>query len=552
MKKRNAFSVMAQLIVLVKPLAGFMVISVIMGILGNLFATGITVLGGYALLDILKESTLFSVKTAFVCMILFALLRGVLRYAEQACNHYIAFKILAIIRDKVFQVLRKLAPAKLEGKDRGNLISLITSDVELLEVFYAHTISPALIYFFYTILLLCFFSHYHIAYMALALFAYGTVGILVPLIISKLSGTTALEYRNASGNLSSFVLESLRGLDEILQYGLGNSRLKQMDQASDTLAAHEEKMKNDTAKNSVLSNTVILLLDLGMFLLAVSLNRKGLVSFEGTLIPVLALMGSFGPSMALAALSSTLQNTLASANRILDLLEEEPLVNDVEGKEITSFNGASVNEITFGYNDEVVLENVSLDIPKDTIIGIVGKSGSGKSTLLKLLMRFWIHQKGTITISDKNIDDINTTDLRDMESYVTQETHLFHDSIRNNLKIAKLDASDEEIVAACEKASIHDFIMELPDGYDTNVGELGDTLSSGEKQRIGLARAFLHDGDFLLLDEPTSNLDALNEAMILKSLRETREGKTILLVSHRESTMRIADTIYKMESGRMS
>ncbi len=552
MKERSKFSVMAQLIGLVKPLTGFMILAIIMGIVGNLCAALITVFGGYAILDLLHFSVPVSIAAAFICIGIFALLRGVLRYAEQECNHYIAFKLLALIRDKVFKALRRLCPAKLEGKDKGNLISVITSDIELLEVFYAHTISPVVIAFVFSVLMCILIGSCHWILGVIAAAAYIVVGLIIPVSISRLNGDNGISFRTKSGELSSFVLDSMRGLAEIIQYRTGKKCIDEMNKKTDELSAFEERMKRLAGQNAAITNTVILLFDIAMLIISALLYQNGEVDFDGVLISVIALMSSFGSVVALANLGSTLQNTFAAGNRVLDILEETPVVNDVTGNEEIGFKGAGAEKITFSYGDETILSGVSADIPKSSVVGIIGRSGSGKSTLLKLFMRFWKVQSGKIKISDKNIDYINTQNLRDLESFVTQETHLFHNSIANNLRIAKLDATQEEIEEACKKASVHDFIMSLPNGYDTQVGELGDTLSGGERQRIGLARAFLHNAPFMLLDEPTSNLDSLNEAVILKSLREEREGKTVLLVSHRQSTMRIADMVYSVENGRMS
>lgn len=551
-KRRNGFTVMARLIGLVKPLAGYMVLAVTMGLIGHLCASFITIFGGYAAAKVLGIDISFSLAFLFVSVMVFALIRGILRYAEQACNHFIAFKLLALIREKVFFALRRLCPAKLEGKDKGNLISVITSDIELLEVFYAHTISPILIALFFSVILCLFIGSFNIWLGIIALAAYITVGIIIPLITSKLSGEDGIKFRTKSGNLSGFVLDSLRGLSEIIQYGQGNKRIDDMNAQTDALSADEKRMKRTAGRNQAVTNTVILIFDLTMLFTSAMLYQNGKIEFIGVLIPTLALMSSFGPTVALANLGSTLQNTFAAGNRVLDILEETPTVEEISGKNEVSFTGASAENVTFAYGEETILDDVSVDIPKSSVVGFVGRSGSGKSTLLKLLMRFWKVQKGCIKISDTDIKNINTADLRDMESFVTQETHLFHDSIKNNLRIAKLDATDEEIETACKKASVHDFIMTLPLGYDTTVGELGDTLSGGERQRLGLARAFLHNSPFMLLDEPTSNLDSLNEAIILKSLREQKQDKTVVLVSHRQSTMRIADKVYSVEHGRMS
>ena len=545
--KRSGFSIMTRLVGLVKPLTGYMILAITMGVIGHLCASFITVLGGYGILHVLHPEWSMSLGVIFGTVLFFALVRGFLRYAEQACNHFIAFKLLALIRDKVFGALRRLCPAKLDGKDKGDLISVITSDIELLEVFYAHTISPICIAVIYSIVMVSFIGGYHIALGILAMLAYVTVGIVIPLFTSKRSGDDGIRFRTKAGHLSGFVLDSLRGLSETIQYSQGEKRLAEINNRTDALSEDEERMKRIAGQNTAMTNTVILIFDIVMLFLSAQL-----VGFEGSLIATLAMMSSFGPVVALAALGATLQNTLASGNRVLDILEESPVVEEITGKETVSFSGAEAKNVMFAYDEEVILDDFSMVIPENQIVGIHGRSGSGKSTLLKLFMHFWQVQQGAIEISGRNVDEINTSNLREMESFVTQETHLFHDSIRNNLRIAKLDATEEEIIAACKKASVHEFIMNLPKGYDTEVGELGDTLSGGERQRLGLARAFLHDAPFMLLDEPTSNLDSLNEAVILKSLHEECGKKSVVLVSHRKSTMGIADTVYSVEHGRMS
>ncbi len=552
MKRRSGLKVMTKLIGLVKPLTGYMLLAIFMGLLGHLCACFITILGGCAVLNLLGISVPVSLTAVFVLVVVFAVCRAGLRYGEQSCNHFIAFKLLALIRDKVFRALRRLSPAKLEGRGKGDLISVLTSDIELLEVFYAHTISPAAIALLFTVILCLFIGSFHWALGLLALAAYLVVGLLIPWVTSRLSGEDGMKFRTKSGQLSSFVLDSLRGLWETIQYGQGSRRLAEMERKTDELSAEEKRMKRTSGLNAAVANTVILLFDLAMLFLSTLLYRQGEVGYEGVLIPTIALFSSFGPTVALANLGSTLQNTFAAGNRVLDLLEEEPVVEDITGKPEIGFTDAQVSHVTFSYDKETILRDVSLMVPAHSVVGIVGKSGSGKSTLLKLLMRFWKVEQGTVSLSGTSVEEINTKNLREMESFVTQETHLFHDSIRNNLKIAKLDATQEELETACKKASVHDFILSLPQGYDTLVGELGDTLSGGERQRLGLARAFLHDAPFLLLDEPTSNLDSLNEGVILRSLGEEREDKTVVLVSHRQSTMRIADTVYSVEQGRMS
>lgn len=552
MKKRSNLQVMTRLIGLVRPLTGYMILAVLLGILGFLCAIFITVCSAWALLDAMKLSAPLPMTAAFAVAITIGVLRGFLRYGEQACNHYIAFKLLALIRDRVFRALRRLCPAKLEGRGKGDLIAVITSDIELLEVFYAHTISPILIAFFVCAIMVGFLCSIHWILALVALTAYLTVGIAVPVFVSKMSGNTGEQFRKQSGELSSFVLESLRGLQETVQYGAGAKRLQELEARTDELNRQEELQKKYMGRNTALSNTLILVFSLLMLTVAALLYSGGMIDFAGLLIAVVAMMSSFGPVVALADLGSTLQNTLAAGNRVLDILQETPLTQDITGKERVEFSGVQARHITFGYDDRAVLRDVSLTVPEHKIVGIVGKSGSGKSTLLRLMMRFWRVEQGSMEISGTNIEEINTENLREMESLVLQETHLFHSSIAENLRIAKQDATQEELEIACKKAAVHDFIMSLPKGYETPVGELGDTLSGGEKQRISLARAFLHNAPFMLLDEPTSNLDSLNEAVILQALHRERAEKTVVLVSHRASTVQLADEVYHVDSGRMS
>ena len=552
MKKRSKAGTLLKMLGLVKPLTGFMCLAVLTGTLGYLAVQFIPILGGFAVLHGLGHDTPIGITAIWVCLVLFALLRAVLRYTEQRTNHYIAFTLLAIVRDKVFQALRKLCPAKLEGRDKGDLISLITSDVELLEVFYAHTISPICIAFFVELVMVIFIGSYHWSLGLLALCAFISVGVILPLIISKRSGNTGDEIRAQSGELAAYVLENIRGLDETVQYRCGKNRMDGMNRKTQQLTENQGKLNKLTGFNLALANTFILVFDIAMLLLSAHLYSKGITDFSGFIIPLIALMSSYGPVSALANLGTTLQSTVASGGRVLDIIEETPETEEITGKHDISFSGADCENVTFSYGGDVVLKDFSMKFPENKIVGVIGKSGSGKSTLLKLLMRFWKTTNGTVNISGINIENINTANLRDMESYMTQETQLFKDTIANNIRIGRLDATDDEVIAACKKASIHDFIMTLPNTYETQVGELGETLSGGERQRIGLARAFLHDAPFMLLDEPTSNLDSLNEAVILRSLKEKSAGKTVVLVSHRASTMRIADVTHSVENGRVS
>lgn len=572
-KRRSAIQIMGSLIGLVKPLLHIMLAAIILGTLGYLCAIFLTILAGQVIVHGLLTGAagmtvpvdnmwlVFTpVKTIITVMIVIAVLRGILHYMEQYCNHFIAFKLLAIIRHKVFAALRKLCPAKLEGRDKGNLISIITTDIELLEVFYAHTISPIAIATLTSIIMVIFIGRYHWLAGLLALAAYLIVGVAIPMWNGKRGSQKGMEFRTNFGELNSFVLDSLRGLDETIQYGQGEKRKEQMSERSKNLAGMQEDLSKMEGSQRSFTNMVILLASFGMLALTIWLYDKGTMGFEGILTCTIAMMGSFGPVVALSSLSNNLNQTLASGERVLSLLEETPLVEEIPGDVETSgaeskehgFTGAEAENVTFAYGEEVILDNYSLKLQPGKITGIHGASGSGKSTLLKLLMRFWDVQDGSVSVDGTDVRKIQTKHLRDMESYVTQETHLFHDSIANNIAIAKPGASREEIMEAAKKASIHDFIMTLPKGYDTEVGELGDTLSGGEKQRIGIARAFLHECPLILLDEPTSNLDSLNEGIILKLLKESAKKKTVVLVSHRVSTMNVADVVYEMEIGRIS
>ena len=545
-KRRSGISIMGSLIGLVKPLWSLIVLAVLFGTAGYLCAIFLTIITG----NILARGIAFS--HLIWLLLAMAVMRGVLHYAEQYCNHFIAFKLLAIIRHNIFAALRRLCPAKLEGRDKGNLISIITSDIELLEVFYAHTISPVAIAILTEGIMVGFIGSFHPIAGLFALAAYIIIGIFIPLWNGRKSGDTGMAFRNNFGNFNSFLLDSFRGLDETIQYGQGENRKEEMSEKSIQLGNMQKSLSQMEGTQRAITNMAILLFSFGMLFLTLYLQNIGAISFTAMITSTTAMMGSFGPVVALSSLSNNLNQTLASGERVLSILEETPMVEEVpvvSAQEIqqsvknTKLTEASANQVTFAYEERKILENFNFQIHPGKITGIHGPSGCGKSTLLKLFMRFWDANSGEITVNGQNIKTIPTKHLRDMQSYVTQEMHLFHDSIAANIAIGKPGATREEIIEAAKKASLHEFIMKLPDGYDTEVGELGDTLSGGEKQRIGIARAFLHDATFILLDEPTTNLDSLNEGIILKSLHEEKKDKTILIVSHRESTMQVADEV---------
>ena len=566
MAARSNPRVMWRMLGLAKPLAGWMVLAVACGVAGFCCATGIPVLATEAALVAVGSGSLAWGLGAIVAVLAaMAVARGVLHYVEQRCNHYIAFKLLAHVRDLVFGALRRLTPAKLAGSDSGALISTVTADVELLEVFYAHTISPICIAALMACVMGAFLGSISPALAALALASYALVGAAVPVLVSRASGAEGRRGRDLAAGLSGFVLDSLRGLGEVLQYGAGASRLAELDARSAELVASQRRLRGHAAQGQAVTTGAIMVLSCLQMLLATGLATTGAVTGEGAVLATVATFSSFGPFVALANLGSTLQGTLAAGNRVLDILDEKPLVEEVADSDGAhpGFDGIAAEGVSFSYGAvadsddagasvEKILDDVSVNVEPGQIVGVQGRSGSGKSTLCRLLMRFWNVDQGRVALSGTDVREVATSALRDAEAFVEQDTHLFHDSIRDNLLIAKPDATDAELEAACRAASVHDFICSLPSGYDTMVGELGDTLSGGERQRLGLARAFLHDAPLLLLDEPTSNLDSLNEGQILRSLLDQRGKRAVVLISHRPSTMAIADKTYSMDHGRVS
>ena len=549
--RRSGLTIMKQLIGLIKPLVPIMLLAIFFGVIGFLCAIFLTILAGKSIVMILSHQ-ISGLTMMITMMIVIALSRGILHYFEQYCNHYIAFRLLAMIRHKVFAALRKLCPAKLEGKDKGNLISIITSDIELLEVFYAHTISPIAIAVIVSLIMIIYIASLNIIAGIIAFIAYLCIGVMIPLWNGKRTGKAGMEFRNELGNLNSFILDSMYGLDEIMQYDKGIERAKQINRHSLDLSKLQLNLYYYEGTQRAATNLAIQFFSWLMIFVMLMQYSMHTILFENMLLCIIAMMGSFGPVVALSSLSNNLHQTLASGERVLSILEERPVVDEIkEGKQI-KFEDVVLNDVTFSYDHQNILEDFSMSFSKGKTIGIHGPSGSGKSTILKLLMRFWDVNSGSITISDTDIKEIQTRNLRAMEAYVTQETWLFHDTIAKNIQVGNLKATQEEIEEAAKKANIHDFIMSLPQGYSTNVGELGDTLSGGERQRIGIARAFLHQSDLLLLDEPTSNLDSLNEGIILKTLKEETVSRTVILVSHRDSTMSIADKVVKMNTDRVS
>lgn len=551
--RKNGFVVMGHLLKLVTPLAHIMAFTITMGTLGFLAAIFIMVLGAMGLVNLLNFDTHLSFSGILTALIVLAVARGALRYLEQMSGHYIAFKLLALLRDKVFSSLRRLAFVKLQDKQAGQLVSLVTNDIELLEVFYAHTIAPIMIAFFTSAILLLVFGHLSGWFVVVALAAYLTVGVILPIITTKLAREDGRRYRELVGEMNDFFLDSVRGMKEIQLFGYAKQRLDEIQQRSQKIDTAFERIKGQEAKVRVYTEVAVSAFNIIMLFTGLILFSLDKIDFSAFLIGVILLMSSYGPVIALSNLSSNLLQTLASGERVLSLLAEEPELKDVESAvDLKEVSRIDVENVSFAYGEEQILSDVSLSVKKGEILGIHGRSGSGKSTLLKLLMRFYDPKSGSIKINGETLPNINTRSLRDNMAYITQQTYIFNETIEENIRLARRDATLEEIMEAAKKASIHDFILSLPEGYQTKMTELGGNLSDGEKQRIGIARAFLHNAPIILLDEPTSNLDSLNEAMILKSLLNVKAEKLIILVSHRQSTMAICDQVIGIENGRMS
>lgn len=544
---KSKLSLISDLLKIVKPLFPIMIITIVMGVIGFICSIGIPVLGGIALLIYMGELTKITYNHIFYAVIILAVLRGVLRYAEQYSGHYIAFRVLAIIRDKIYTVLRRLSPAKLEGRDKGDLIALITTDIELLEVFFAHTIAPVCIAFFMGLIILFIMYQYSVVAMFILLIAYLTTSIFIPRLITRLGEEKGKKFRSDFATLSSYVLESLKGLRESMQYGNTKERMDTMQNMTEKLEDTNRELKEYEELTKALSDLTVIVTGITIFLYTMFVREVTNAPFEMVVIPTVLSLSSFGPFIALSNLSNNLLQTLSSGRRVLGLLEEEPQVEENISENIAKYEDINIDDVDFAYDSKQIFKNANMNFEKNKIIGILGKSGSGKSTMLKLIMRFWDVNKGKINIGEENIKELNTKSLRNIQSYVTQETVLFQGTIEENIRIARENAPIEEIIEASKKASIHEFIDKLPDKYDTPIGEAINQLSAGEKQRISMARAFLHDAPILLLDEPTSNLDSLNEAVILKTIKQESRNKTVILVSHRKSTLAIAEKIYKVE-----
>ena len=568
--RRSAPSIMWRMMGLVRPLAGWLVLAVALGSIGMLTAAFVPAFGAFGLMAALGHNALgLGLVAACAACAACGITRGPLHYGEQLCNHYIAFRLLAHIRDLVFGALRQLAPAKLEGRGKGELVSLVTSDIELLEVFYAHTISPIAIALVCTAVFEGFLLAVSPELAGIALVAYAVLGVLLPLVSAKACGTTGRQSREGAGKLGAFVLDSLRGASETIQFAGGADRSRALGELTEQVGAVDARLKRRQAASEAAADALILVANLVMLGRALQLVAAGTIDFAAAFVAVFTFVSSFGSVMAVSRLGASLQETLASGARVLDLLDEQPQCAEVTDGQDVEFAGAAAEHVSFSYvggagaDDagqatgetaaSLILDDVTCTFAPGTMTCIMGRSGSGKSTLLKLLMRFWDPTAGAITVSGVDARRINTASLRSHEAYMTQDTHLFCGTVRENLLVARADATDAELLDACQSASLTALIDRLPQGLDTPVAELGDSLSGGERQRIGLARIFLNDAPFILLDEPTSALDALNEAAVMQAVDELkRRGKTIVLVSHRASTCAFADCSLSVEHGRLS
>ncbi len=552
--RRSGAVIMAKLILLLGSLAYIMILAVINGSLGFICAMGVTLLGAIGIAKALGETIAVSYGLIIALAVVCGVLRGLLRYLEQYGNHYIAFRLLAVLRDKIFGALRILCPAKLESKQKGSIIAMITSDIETLEVFYAHTVSPVCIAFIVSLSVFLFVGFVSSWYLALtALAGFLVIGIVLPIISSGRLKASGVKYRGEFASFNAYFLDSIKGIRDIVLNNAGKRREDEVNRRSDILLMETKNIKKNTSRAAALTELCVSFFILLTLTVGIILVTGGMLSVGRMIIGVVAVFGSFGPVIAISALPGNLTQTFASGDRVLDLLSEEPAVTPVINGEKIDYKKLEVRDLSFSYDGRTeVLSDICMHAEKGEIIGIIGESGCGKSTFLKLLLRFWRKEKGEIAYNGLDIDMVDTDSLLDNVTMVSQSTYLFDETIEDNLRIAKPDASRQEIEDACRMASVHDFIKTLPDGYKTEVGALGDNLSAGEKQRIGLARAFLRASPLILLDEPTSNVDSINEGIILKALKEQKNKKSIILVSHRESTMAIADRIYKVKNGKMT
>lgn len=550
---RSGFKVMSSLMMLLNSLVYIMLLAIFNGSLGFVSSMSVVIFGVVGIAKSFGENIALSYTAIFIIIGISGLLRGALRYCEQYSNHYIAFKLLATLRSKIFITLRALAPAKLDQKQKGGIISMITADIETLEIFYAHTISPIAIAFLVCtsiILVLGFYVNWFFALIAIT--TYLIIGVFVPMVTSKKLRNSSYKYRKEFTNLNSYMLESIEGLQELISFNAIPKRLSAIKSKSNHLLKSIKKQKIIVSKNNAIFDLLITFFIIITVVAVVLMHYYDNLSIGKLLIALSIIYTGFGPVIALANLPSTLSATFTSGNRILNLLEEKPIVNPVINANDIEFNELDINRLNFSYDNEIkILKNINLNIKKGEVVGIIGPSGSGKSTLLKLIMRFHPVDANSIKLNNIDINDINSKNLHSNITMLNQNTYLFNMSIRDNLLLANPDASEKEIIDACKKADIHNFIIEQEKAYDTEITSLAQNISAGQKQRLGLARALLTNSSLILLDEPTSNVDILSEKEILNAINKIKKDKAIIIVSHRPTTMSVADRVYKMKNNQI-
>lgn len=543
---RERKELLIDLLNLVKPLSLQMIFAVSFGLLGHVFATLIPGLGAYYFGKI-YIGEIINLKTVLIILITLAILRSLFKYTEQLFNHYVAFKTLAIIRDLVFKSLRRLCPAKMDTKNKGQLISIITADIELLEVFYAHTISPVLIAFFHTLIFFIILYKIHWKYALCLLVFHIVLGIIIPTLTQKIGERLGDNQRRNLSNLNLSILESLKGIKEVINFSMQDERMKEVDSLTRDLNRSSKKLSNNMGNNFATSSTIILIANIVFILVGARLYMAGEVNFLNLIFPIAIFTSSFGPTSALASLGNNLVLTFACGKRVMSLLREAPAVDEVTNKNEVSYEKIDLTDVEFSYDDTELIKDFNLSSRLNQVVGLEGKSGCGKSTVLKLIMRFFDPIKGSISLNEINLKDINSRNLRNNISYVAQESHLFKGTIRENLLVANESATEIDLIEATKKANIYDFIMSLDHGFDTEIVKDKALLSTGQIQRLALARMFLRDSKLYILDEPTANIDAYNEGIILKSLYEEKDDKTIFISSHRKSTLRICDKVINMQ-----
>ncbi len=602
--------VIARLLKEVGPQRKYMIVACVCGTFGHLAATFLPVFGiAAAFAAVGSQVWNLSVPAALAAMAVCALIRGGMRYAEQFMNHNVAFRLLALFRAKAFAALRRLAPAKLAGKGKGDLIALVTTDVELLEIFFAHTISPVVIAIVTTVVYALALLTLSPPLAATLIIAHLIIGVILPKLFASAVRGIGPELRKESSALDDEMLDDMRGIGEIIRFGQGDARLASIQRRTRLLWGKRVRLSVKNGDFAGFGAVLVMLFTAIAAFLVMTLctvvstaadMSEGLMwmgsvdsNAPALVVAFVLLASSFGPTLALSALPANLTQTFASARRLFSLVDEAPAVVE-QGSERPEYQGMTMRDVTFGYGSgarisgertpngrsehatgmsparpaeaqssgeqgagiasQPVLEHVSLDVSQQGILGIQGPSGRGKSTMLKLLMRYWDPDSGTISLSDVPLPQVDAGWRRRVQTMMGQETYLFDGTIRENLAIAcdSFDSAasaipDSVLREALAKASALELVDALPNGLDTQVGELGGRLSEGEKQRIGLARMFLRDADLVLFDEPTSRLDAYNESVILGSINDLAErGSAVVLVSHRDSTMRIADRILRM------